>query len=464
MNEACDPNDRQRHRNLQRIGQLLDLPERADASRRARWQEGMPADRVDPTAKGVTFMQRHRAFAWVTSGALAAALLLAAYLAVGPFPRVSAATIFQDFAKALSQSLAINIEDVDFGNVKIDGEILINRSQSPAGETRYAEVHALMRADNPEWNDLDAVIVICETPDRAWQYCRGNGGAGGIREKEVIPTAYYLPEQGWRKFAEEPLDSFGSMPLALGYGDGDSNVSYRFTREQRTVTEAVLRFLLELGCGNRTTSELAADLEAAATEVNIERGADRTFVLTASGFTRLGDFVLDPPEVPDVAHLIRQFRWELQYNPTTGGVIGWSTNPPPGLYGTGVGLVTDAKALGLPLADPEKLVAHLKERAERVEIQRESETRWVLDVTGYPFPTSTTGLDWLGEYVLQLRESLVLEVVYDAGAGSVESAEFRGFTGLDSRVRLNIGEGEIEPSRLEPDGWLGTGLTQPKSE
>jgi hypothetical protein len=445
-----DQRDMQRHRNLVRIGRVIDLPT-ADAARRARWQETAPAMDAHTKTKGHGIMQRHRRLALATTS-LAAAIVLALCLPIGQTARVSAAQIFQGFATALSRSVAIEIEELDFGDVQIDGQILIDRSAAATGETRYAEVHVLLRSENPEWNDLDAVLAMFATPTDAWQFCRGNGGwvAG---TPEVHPTSHLNTGFAWDAFAAQPLAGFGSMPSALEFSvDGDTT-RYRFTREQRVVTEALLGFLLELSTPG-TAEQVVRDLHAAARDVTVESVDANTHILRASGFARLGEFELVAPVAPDVAELVRKTKWKLAYDPTTGAVRSWSTRPPPELYDTGVGLVVDPEALDLPWQDAEALVAAFEARAVDVKVDERSATAWDIIVAGYPFETSTAGLDWLAAYLAGLQESLTLEVVYDAPTASVQSAVLRGFGGADGCVRLRCGPVQIDPAWRDPGRWV----------
>lgn len=449
MSTQHDPHDEQRHRNLQRIAAVLELPPRAEPDRRTRWEQASLTAGARPGSKGASFMRR-KAYT-LTASAAAAAILLALSITIAKPARVSAATIFENLAAALSESLALEIENVDFGNVRIDGEILIDRNAPGDAATRYAEIHALLRSDNPQWDDYDGVLVICDAPDGAWQFCRGTGiSTTGLNQFKA--TENFSAESNWEDFIAAPVEGF--LPNGMRITAEGSTVRFAFTEEQRSTIQALLQFLLNL-TGERTAQELVLDLQAAAGQVEVERLGSGMFMLRASGFTRLGNFILEPPEIPDVSELVRQIQWRLYYDPTINFLYGWGIDKPPrALVESGVDIVTDREALALPTESLEALLAYLRATAKHIEVQRESDARVVIEIRGYPFPTSAADLEWLRSYILQLRESLVLEVMFDAAAGRVTSAEFRGFTGPESRVRLKTGDVTIDPARLDPARWV----------
>ena len=455
-----DPRDAQRYRNLQRMAQVLHLPPRADAERQARWQEGVLTVGPQPETTGVSFMKRHPIYTFAASG-LAAVLVLAVWVWLGHAGSVSAAVIFQDFKAALAQSLSIRLEHIDLGSVHVHGDILLDRAGSgPNDDRQYAEVHVRFNTDNPEWEDLDAVITICQTPDDAWQFVRGNGGGvvcatavppDGTRKWHATPTEYLLRQAGWEDFAKRPLDGFGAMPMSLGFSCGGSAVEYRFVKEQREVVEQLLRLLVELA-DVQTAGEVIESLQRAAGNIAVEQVNEHVSNLRASHFTGLGELDLTPRAVPDVSELLKENVHELQYDPTTHQILGTRSQAPPERSATGVSIVYD---LGpIPLDSPAALVAYFEARAPRVEVPRSDAKLWVVRVTGFPFATGTANLDWQAQFLTGLRESLTLSIDYDAAARTVRRAEFRGIGPADGRIVLDIGRATLNPERLQSSFWV----------
>jgi hypothetical protein len=449
MSDSHDPNDSYRHRNLMRISQVLHLPMRADAERQTRWQQAtLPSPAAGP-GKAISVMKRYGRFAVATSG-LAAAIVLAVWLSLGQTSAVSAATIFDTFKTALAQSLSIHVAGIDFDNARVNGDIVLDRpGPGVENDTQYAEVHVLLRADNPEWNDIDAVLAICQTATDAWQYCRGNGGSATARG-HATPTEYLVQGIGWRDFARQPLDHFGGMPLELDFERYGSKVAYLFTREQRIVVEQLLRFLLELS-NAETTDEVIAGLKAAAGDVRVERRDPSTYVLRATRFARLGELELVEPVAPDVSDLLKQVVFTFHYDLASQRITSTRTQPPRGLYETGVAIRHDTSAF--PLAAPDELVTFLQQRAVDVQVDKSGAGEWVFRVTGFPFPTDTSGLKWLGQYLRALRDSLNLSIYYNADSRAVQRAEFEGI-GPSGRIALNIGQVELDPARLKREYWI----------
>ena len=54
----------------------------------------------------------------------------------------------------------------------------------------------------------------------------------------------------------------------------------------------------------------------------------------------------------------------------------------------------------------------------------------------------------------KLMEGMELSVYFDADAGTVRRAEFRNIGSPGSRITLELGDVELDPARLEADGWV----------
>ena len=147
--------------------------------------------------------------------------------------------------------------------------------------------------------------------------------------------------------------------------------------------------------------------------------------------------------------LVRQTLHEFHYDPQTGDVPWTRTIPPAEIGATGVGIIADH--VNWP-TQPDALIAYLEQRAAHVEVNRTNPRQWVFRVTGFPFPTSAAGPEWLGRFVQSLRDSLTLAIDYDSAAHTVRRAEFRGI-GPAGRITLDIGQVELDPARLKSDYW-----------
>ncbi|MCG8409433.1 MAG: hypothetical protein MI923_29865 [Phycisphaerales bacterium] len=455
-----DPNDTNRHRNLLRIGQVYSLPPRADRDRQARWQQATSNKNVYTTHKGVTFMKRHKNLAFLTSGAVAAVLALAVWFGLGATATVSADVILENFKAALGRKLTINIEDIDLGNVAVNGEIVLDRKGNwlnEATDTLYSELHVTLKADNPDWNDLDGAIVVCQSPDHAWTYCRGNGGStnGLFAPRRVIESDYLIKGRQWREFMENPLGGFGAMPLSLSFSSGASQVTYRFPVAQRTYVQQLLYFLL-LNLGNAESADHVIEaLKASAGDVVVERNDDMSWVLRASDIKQIGALKLpEPVEVPDIEALMKEHVTTVTYDQRRRGIskIHYGALPEP-LSRLGVSIASH-NFQGSKPGSVEALMDQLEPSSEVVASDQISESEWEIQVKGFPVELDTSGIDWTNKILPGLMGDLDLLVYYDAKTKSVQRAEFLGIGSKEGKITLELGEAHLDPARLEWDDWI----------
>lgn len=452
MSADRDIHDAHRHRNLEHLAAVRPLPARADAERQARWRSVLPPSDPSKAPKTPLLMTRYLRFALATSG-VAAAIALIAWLSVGHVSAVSAATILTDFKNALGKSLAIRIEGLDLGSVALRGDILLDRAGPGAADSaQYAEVHVVLKSDNPEWENVDTVLVMCQTPGKTWQFVRGDSAAGW-RPGQIVPSETLVRGRAWRDFVSMPLDKFDPIPLQMDFDYNDSKANYNFHAQQRMLVEQLLRLLLEL-CEAETAEQVVEDLRQSAGSVHVEQVDPTTYVLRASQFRRLGSLDLGEPQVPDVSELVKQYVMEVRYDSTQRRIVGRSGWNRPRLWETGVRIDWDLRKLDLPVEDPEQLVAHFRARAMDVQVDRRGDGQWIIRVTGYPFPLDTSGFEWLGEFVTRLRASLTLSIYYDAPTHAVRRAEFHGLGSPDGRITLDLGPVQIDPERLRAEHWI----------
>ncbi len=457
MTEAHDTADSFRHYNLVRIGQFLTLPVRASAERQAAWRAAaVPRVAARPQAR--SFTKRHRVLALATSG-LAAAAVLVFWLTVGHAKPVSAGTILDGFKLALGRSLSIELTGIDLGTVQLNGKILLDQEPAPVVETGLAEVHVAFKSDNPEWYDLGAKLVICQTPAEAWQYFSMGemrpDNTPGVAPKNPPYSHTFEQEHlernhSWQSFWRHPLESFTRNPEYLHLGYGDNQVTYEFFPQQRTAMEQMLRFLLPLGDGH-TAEAVVADLRDSCSRMEVERRDSATYVLHGSGFSRLGALELSDPQIPDVSELIKQYLVEITYNLERSKLYVQGF-PPPGLRERGVRIVSDFPP-DMPQQSPQELVAWLRERARDVQVDDTNPEQWKIRVTGYPFPLDLSGIDWQREFVKRARESLVLDIFYDSTTHAVQRAVLHGVGWGDGQITLTVGDVNVDPTWLNPEHW-----------
>lgn len=453
-----DPNDTNRHRNLLRIGQVYSLPLRADEVRQSQWQRTTSNKNINTTHKGITFMKRHKNLAFLTSGAIAAAAALAVWFGPGGTATVSADVILENLKAALGRKLTINIEDIDLGNVAVEGEIVLDRKGNWLNEetdTLYSELHVTLKADNPDWNDLDGAIVVCQSPERAWTYCRGNGGSSGfLTPKRVVESDFLVKGHQWKEFLENPLGGFGGMPLSLSFSSGESQVNYRFLVAQRTYIQQLLYFLL-LNLGNAESADSVIDeLRESAGNLVVEQNDDAIWVLHASDIKQIGALQLsEPVEVPDIEALMRGFVTTLTYDRGCRCISKvYSDGLPEPLSKLGVSVSLRGPSGSWDSA--EALIAELEESYEVVASTSISESEWEIEVKGLPHAVDTSSIDWTNEVLPGLMGDLELLVYYDAETKSVQRAEFLGIGSKLGKITLELGESNIDPARMEWDGWI----------
>jgi hypothetical protein len=436
-----------------RVAQLVRLPEQPSAEQQAAWRRAPPGR--------ARALKRRLRLGVVTTG-LAAALLAAVWLVLGHVQPVSAATILDRLKLALGRSLTIELTGIDLGTVQLDGRILLDREPAPVAETGLAEVHVRFKSDNPEWYDLPSRLILCQTPTEAWQYGCGEAVPRGSmwdqllspgQDRRQFPAEYLRRDRSWADFWARPLDRFGQNPENLSFAYGDSHVFYAFYWQQRVVIEQLLRFLLPLGDG-RTAEAVIAELRDSCSRMNVERANTATYVLRASGFRRLGGLDLSDPQVPDVRELVKRYTEEIIYDVAKGRIYMTVGFPPAGLYESGVRIGNPPFPRDVPQSSAEELVAWLRGHAADVEVDETNPEQWKIRVTGYPFPIDLSGFEWQREFMRQARNTLALEISYDAESGTVRSAVLKNVGQAGGQITLTVGDVKLEAAWLEPEYWV----------
>lgn len=458
MTPTDDPRDVFRQRNLVRIGRALHLPAQPSAERKAAWiaVAGAPRTTGVNSAWGV----RGRLGYALASIGLAAALLAAIWLTAGHTKPVTAAVILDRFRAALAQSLTIELSDIDLGSVSVNGKIMLEQGAAAGLEKGFAIVHVAFKSSNPEWCDLHAKLVIGQQPGAAWQYGCGENVPPGTTWDKLLEDApdrrmplrdYLKRDRSWHDFWMHPLDGFGQLPERLRLAYGESSVTYEFFPQQRAVIEQLLRFLLPLGAGT-TADALIADLSGAGAKINHE-DENSTYVLSVSGFQRLGTLDLAEPPIPDASGLLKDYVKEILYDTSKRRV--WSTQDyvTPALRESGL-WVNGVFPRDMPQGSPEDLLNWLRERALDVRVTETGSDTMRIRVTGYPFDLDYSGIDWQREFVRQARRAAVLEVSYDAKNRAIRQAILKHIGGDAGRIRLTVGAVQLDPAWLQAEYWV----------
>ncbi len=409
-------------------------------------------------------MRRYRNFAFVTTGVLAASITLVVWLGMGGTQSVSAETIFANLKARLGRSLSITIEGIDWDNVAVDGRILIDRAGGvPKDETDtvYSEIHTLLKADNPKWNDLDGATVLCVSPANAWLYRRGDGGSSGLRPFEVRPAEMLYKGAKSRQQCQYSLAHFNLLPGSrCSFSKGNSTVSYGFKRAQRQFVQQLLRYLFDLS-NVQTADTLVADLQETARESSVEQMDETTWVLHASDFRRIGSLQAPDPQLPDLPdnleELFKDSVWELSYANDAGRILGTATSNMPNLlqYGRAVDSGKSYEEIEPYLSTPDELIEFLQGRARTVEVDKSPWFGWKIRVIGgVPPLTISEDWQWAVNNVPQLLRDTELTVYYNAETEQVDRAEFHNIVSPDSLITLIPGPVDIDPGLLDSDRWV----------
>ncbi|MCB9855860.1 MAG: hypothetical protein H6818_09260 [Phycisphaerales bacterium] len=458
-NEHEDSKDAVRHQNMLRIGEMCSPLPRADEERQARWQRATLNNEHINTPEGVPFMKRRKNIAFVTSGALAAAAALAVWFASAGASSVSAGDILANFRRALARKLTIGIDNVDLDSVRVNGEIVLDRNGewlNESTDTLYAELHIDLKSDNPDWEDLGAALVVCQSPDNVWTYCRGAGGTGpGIFGPRRVTPMDSLDKGGdWQAFTKDPLGGFGSMALGMSFSTPGSRVKYRFPQSERNFVRQLLYFLLfDLG-NNQTVDQIITQLNASAGNVVVEKDGDAAWVLRTTDIERIGLLKAPAPvTLPDPKEALKDAVVKFGYNQLCQCISTTYWDTPDALRKLGVGIKQFDIPDG-PFDDVDSLVEQLQQKAQVVSVNQTSATEWDVEVKGLPATLDTSDLDWSRDTLPQLLKKLELRVYYDAAADRVRRAEIIGVGLGDGRITLDMDHAEIAPEQLTWDAWV----------
>ena len=438
--------------NLHHLGQSVELPADATPEQQARWKQMPEAVGTKTTPHdALRFGQGMRRFAPVAAVVdFAAPLVVFLMVAVKGATPATAATVFDGLRNALGDSIWIDLEGVDLGPVQVRGQIYLEFGPDPESamdDLLYSELHVKLLADNPRWEDIDAVAVTSQTPDDAWTYTRGNGIGGPVSERSDGRLVPWTPEsfvrkRSWSDILSQPLGQFGGIPIRMSLWDGEDQVTYGFPGAQRAYISSLLEWLLAFS-GEATARQIIDDLEALAQDVSIDTTQDDLWILSARG-----DF--GPPAAKVIPTIT--FDFVARFVPETGRVRSTETRNASADGQEIQGAVYDAQSemalllLGLKTID--ELVAYLTPISESTEFDRSDPTQGILRAMSVTIPHK------LVEAALIHRPSEVeLLIHYDPEARLVRRAEFVGVGSSDGTIRIELGSEGFDPALLDPAWW-----------
>lgn len=250
--------------------------------------------------------------------ALAAAIALFVLLTpVGDGGRVMAATIIRSLREAAHHGLSLEIGNIDAQGVRVDGrfQVLFSRpvtlAQLVSGEGG-AEPDGLyagltLRADgsDPETAGLDLDLALAFTDADKWAYLQLRGlPDAAVEEAPFLPFIMQSFRYGMLFDLRGLEDLAGGTNLleSLGGAAGDDDAGkLRFRTDGLVIhddhdpDQRVEKLVLELltgTAGAERVSEFVTQIEQIAGRVNVQRGNDGSWLLTASEF-RMEDLGAD---------------------------------------------------------------------------------------------------------------------------------------------------------------------------
>ncbi len=438
--------------NLRHLGQSIELPVDATPEQQARWKQMPAAIGTETTPHdALRFWQAMRRFAPIAAVvAFAAPLVVLLIITIKGATPATAATVFDGLRNALADSIWIDLERVDLGPVQVRGQIYLEFGPDPESsmdDLLYSELHVKLLADNPRWEDIDAVAVTSQTPDDAWTYTRGNGIGGPVTERPDGRLVPWTPEsfvrtRSWSDILSQPLGRFGGIPIRMSLGDGEDQVTYGFPGAQRAYISSLMDWLLAFS-GEATARKLIDDLEALAQDVTIDTTRDDDWILSARG-----DF--GPPAAKVIPTIT--FDFVARFVPETGRLFGTETRNASADGQEIQGAVYDAQSemalllLGLKTID--ELVAYLTPISESTEFDRSDPTQGILRAMSVTIPH-----ELVEAALIHPPNEVELLIHYDPKARLVRRAEFVGVGSSDGIIRIELGSEGFDPALLDPAWW-----------
>lgn len=459
MSESINKTDAMRDQNLRRMAQVLRLPERPDAARQERWQQVQIEQEPIPQHTRRWFMHQHPRIAFWTTAAAAAIAVIVVGLGFGHTERVSADQVFANLKLALRKSLAMRLEGIDLGNASIRGEIIMNRSKtgSDGGNEHYSELHVLLKASNHDWNDIDAVSVVCQTPAASWHFCRGNAGTISMTDhvlgrSRVTPTDYFLNRADWKAYLRDPIGAFGQMPLSMSFKTDDSEVDYSLPLAQRAFVRKVSLFMVGLG-DSGSADMIVEQLRKATLTPEIEQIGPDAWVLRTGSLSQVPALIMATPNDREIADASRELIWDFVYDERQSKITGHKFDAKPEAL-SDVEFEIDWSAFEPHDGSLDEVAARLAAVCTRVErIAGPGSGETILRTIGVPIKINSKAVEWVRKTMAQLQSDMELHVHFGGKEQAVSSIEIRNIAGPSGRMILTVGETPLGEGRLNPERW-----------
>jgi hypothetical protein len=456
MNAPTNPSrDHMLDKNLRRIAQNISLPTVPAAERVELWKNAAAQAWTEVPVP----QQRSRLLKlWplFTSAAAAAGIALAAFAILANPRPVSADTIFKSFRAVLGGPLTIRLDAIGFESVGVSGQIMSD-ADAAGRPRRYSEIHTILKSNNPQWADLDAVTVLNETPEQTWIFVRGAGGQtpeglgpDGRYHVKVVEQYYagQLPE-----FMRANALQLGSVPLGLAFSHDGSSVNYSFREPERQYLNSLLDLAQHIADA-QDADDLIGRLQKAAGEVRVQP-AERCWRLRAAAFQpnvlfpeldlKLAD--IDLPGVLDQVALQIEF--------VDPGVRYYTTAGEEPLHKLHLFVDQSAlKAMAREAESADEFATRVRPLAREVTVSPGSHGGTAVRITGYDWKLDTCDRDRLRQLGTEIVPGIELLIEYDPQTSSIRWAEFRNLTPTGGTIRLQPGPAQLDPALLDPNHWI----------
>jgi hypothetical protein len=446
-----DSRDQILHENLRRIAQQISLPARSAEVRRA----GRAAGAQPRNEAGAARRKGRLIKLWpfLTSAVTAAGIMAAVVILANP-RSVSAETIFRSLRAVLGGPLSVRLDNISFGGVSANGRIRTG-GEAVGAPGYYSEIHLVLKADNPQWSDMDVVTVLNDAPERSWLFVRGAGGeapqamgADGLYHVKLTEQYYAgrLPE-----FLRTNILDLSSVPAELSFGQSGSWARYVFGEPERKYLRSVLELAQHIGEA-ADAEELIGRLRTAAGQVQVE-AAERGCRLRATAFRPAALFPELDLNVADLdVSVLSGVSYSVEF--VDPGSRYYTLGGAERLRPFRVSIDTSAlRALADEASSAEAFARRAEALAREVTVERGTHGGSVVRVSGCDWKIDASERERIREIATQIIPGIELIINYDPQANSVSWAEFRNLTLNTGSIRFEPASTDLEAAR-DPNQWI----------
>jgi hypothetical protein len=465
MNHQSD--DRIFERNLEQLGRSIDLPEPPTQAQFRRWRGTAASDVVDVSLRDSHLPARSGPSRNPSSllisrgligGALAASLVLIAWLSIERQQTVSAQTILAGFAESMTGAIWVEFDSIDLGSVILNGRIFWGKPDE-IGIPReyYSETFLTMRPENPDWVDHKAGVVMCQTDNVSWRYRSGSGVSGW----EQLPDGRFRmqspPGKLDRDFRVHDMrKSFDTNWLfipesAMGVGTGESQTRFHATPEQRDLIAQAILWMRVIHM-NDHPPRIIERLNDIADETAITSVDRTTFELTARNLQF--DAVEAYLHQTD-ASVVVEIDMTSSYD-AVGDDLGWSrTQIHPSDLRLHRAIRQAEREILEALREADRsldvVIAIYRQYTDDITVDESDDGSWKVTARNMRIHGRAPAM-MHGEAPLpELLAGSTLIVRYDLSEQRVTGAEFRNIGG--GTIRISSAAHGLDPELTNPDRW-----------